>query len=232
MKKQCASFIVALLLSAQLLSVNGQQTAGKSRFRAAEIVSAGEIGYPAGAAAWGTLVFEVWVTAGGAVEDVEVRRALEPFTDPSVRAIKSWEFRPATLGGKAVASSVMVAATFNPRVDFPANVPLPPLLPEKKREPPKSAFTPADVSEAVFPVYPVGAVSPGTVALECALNEKGEVESTKVIHDFVPYTPKAVEAIARWKFTPAKLNGKPVSSRIVLAFVFPTLALPPPRNDH
>jgi Gram-negative bacterial TonB protein C-terminal len=204
----------------------------KPQFHAVGIASATEIAYPVGAVASGTLVLEAKISADGAVEEVEVRRALEPFTDPSVRAIKSWNFRPATLAGKRIASRVTIAVTFNPRMEAFEDVPLPPLGPGDESEGAHPKFEPAGVEHAVFPKYPAAAANPGTTVLECFLNEEGEVQHTKVVRDFPPFTEKALAAVQDWEFSPARLSDEPVSSRVVLAFVFPPLIHPPRPNDH
>ncbi len=221
-----------LLFLGCVLTVPGlaEKTARKPPFHAAEIVSATEVVYPITATAWGTLVFDVGISATGEVEDVKVRRGLEPFTAEAVRAIENWEFRPAMFTDRPVASIVTVAVTFNPRMLSPVDAPLAPVESRTGEEKAKPNFRPAEVESAAYPAYPPGAVNPGTVVLEAALSEKGEVERTKVIRDFAPFTESAVQSLERWKFNPAKLNGKSVSSRMVLAFVFQTIPTPLPHQ--
>lgn len=233
MSNICSLFLMILLLGiCSPPAVRAEERAGKPQFRPAELTSATAMVIPLTAISSGTLVFEVKVSADGAVEDVEVRRALEPFTARAVRAIREWQFRPATLAGKPVASSVTVAVTFNPRAFSYDDVPLPPLEEESKSESLPPGFQPPAVEHASFPGYPMGAVNVGMVVLEVDLNEKGEVQRTKVVRDLPPFTGKSLAVVKNWKFSPAKFNGKPVSSKIFLAFVFPAVPPPPISNDH
>jgi outer membrane biosynthesis protein TonB len=76
---------------------------------------------------------------------------------------------------------------------------------------------------ATFPKYPVDAIWPGTVVIEATIDEAGKVQSTKVLRDLPPFTAKAIRGVADWRFMPATLNGRPLKSKAILAFVFPAL---------
>jgi TonB family protein len=76
------------------------------------------------------------------------------------------------------------------------------------------------VTLATFPKFPIEALSPGTVILEATIDEAGKAQSTKVLRDVSPFTAEAIRAVEDWRFMPATLNGAPLTSKAILAFVF------------
>ncbi|HEV2288185.1 MAG TPA: energy transducer TonB [Candidatus Acidoferrales bacterium] len=80
-------------------------------------------------------------------------------------------------------------------------------------EPPQILMT-ADV------VYPITSVSWGTVVLEVNISANGNVESVKVIRGIPSLTETALTAVKKWKFRPAKFDGRAVPSKLPVAFAF------------
>jgi TonB family protein len=68
-------------------------------------------------------------------------------------------------------------------------------------------------SKHVDPKYPADARRAGlagTVVLECVVDARGEVTRTTVVEGVPPLTEAALEAVERWRYEPAELNGVPV----------------------
>jgi len=168
---------------------------------------------------------DVLISEEGEVRNVQVRRDIASETEEAVRSVKTWKFEPAKFNGKAVASRVTVAVTFNPVPNFCANIPLPPLIPQDDKARLPSSFQPPEVTHATFPTCPYYALSPGTVILETSINEAGKAQHTKVLRDAPPFTAPAIQAIEDWGFAAATLNGRPVESKVVLVFCFRVLEL-------
>jgi protein TonB len=64
------------------------------------------------------------------------------------------------------------------------------------------------------PVYPAIARIAhvqGVVILEAVLDVEGRVDSVRVLRSIAQLDQSAVDAVKRWRFTPALLNGQPVS---------------------
>lgn len=64
------------------------------------------------------------------------------------------------------------------------------------------------------PVYPAIARMAhvqGVVILEAVLDVEGRVDSVRVLRSIAQLDQSAVDAVKRWRFTPALLNGQPVS---------------------
>jgi TonB family protein len=68
--------------------------------------------YPPNTVASGTVVLQVHVTAGGQVGKVQVLQGNGALSGPSVAAVRTWSFSPASYKGKAVGSYVVVAFVF------------------------------------------------------------------------------------------------------------------------
>ncbi len=88
----------------------------------------------------------------------------------------------------------------------------------------QAEFQPAEVTRAASPPFHAGyALVQGTAVLEVTLSAKGEVESVNVVRNVPPFTQTAEAVLKDWRFMPATLNGHPIQSRILLAFVSPPL---------
>jgi len=93
-------------------------------------------------------------------------------------------------------------------------------LPVPAQQPTPPPFHPPAVVSTVEPTYPVNSVAFGTVILEVHLSESGEIEQVRVLNDIPPLTRQAEQAIAQWKFRPARLGDRPVPSVVPVAFTF------------
>jgi TonB family protein len=207
-------------LSTLPLALRADGAAEETLFQPAEAVSVQEVTEASFSLANGTVVLDVLISEKGEVENVQVRRNIVSLTEEAIRSVKTWTFAPAKLDGKAFTSRVTVAVTFNPPSLLAVNLPLPPLIRQDDERRIQASFQPPEVTFATFPAYPFGAIAPATVVIEATINEAGKVQGTRVLRDFPPFTAKALQAVERWRFMPALLNGSPVGSKPVLAFVF------------
>jgi TonB family protein len=81
-------------------------------------------------------------------------------------------------------------------------------------------FDPPSVVTAVEAVYPLQSVASGTVVLEMALDDNGKIIDIRVVKGIASLTEPAEQSVRQWSFQAAKLDGKPVSSKIAVAFSF------------
>jgi TonB family protein len=207
-----------VLASVQALIAQTGAPAEKPSFQPAETLSVTDIPVPMLSVANGTVMLDVVITETGKTEKVEIRRDIVSLTDVAVQAVKDWKFSPVILEGKPLASRMTVAVTFRPPAPYSDPVPLPALIPQSDAAI-QAKFQPAEVIHAEFPKYTVTSFASGAVVLEVALNEKGEPGEAKVLLDLPPFTEQAKAVVGQWRFMAATLNGKPVPSNIVLAFV-------------
>jgi protein TonB len=82
---------------------------------------------------------------------------------------------------------------------------------------------PPKLVTSVMPVYPSVARSAGVsgkVVVQASVSATGAVVATKVISGPVLLRPAAVDAVRRWKYQPATLNGTPVAVDITVTMTF------------
>lgn len=84
----------------------------------------------------------------------------------------------------------------------------------------KTNFQPPQVVSTVEPSYPPNAVAGGTVVLKVTVGPDGEIESVNVLQKSNGFTQQAINAVRKWKFEAARLNGRPVEASIPVAFSF------------
>ena len=91
----------------------------------------------------------------------------------------------------------------------------------------ESGYAPAGIRIAAYPDYPWNVVASGTVVLQVSIDAAGRAGAIETIRGIVPLTAHATRAVKGWRFEPATWNGKPVASKVAIAFVF---RLPPPNS--
>ena len=75
----------------------------------------------------------------------------------------------------------------------------------------------------VAPVYPDmarRARAQGVVILEATISETGDVISARVLRSVALLDQSALDAVLRWKFAPARLNGETVSVVMTVTVTF------------
>lgn len=209
-----------IIFSASLFLGHGPVEAVEHQpFQQAAVVETGEVKYPANSVAYGIVALEVTIDTEGQVEAVKIDRDIVSLTLEAIRAVKSWKFEPAYVDGKPVRSKTAIAIVFDPAVNDPPPAHLGPLAEHPDEESQDMHFILPHVTQAVYPIYPLASVAEGTVVLELEINVKGKAEAVKTLRGIVSLTSEAVRAVKRWKFDPAKLDGKPVTSKMTVAFL-------------
>jgi periplasmic protein TonB len=75
----------------------------------------------------------------------------------------------------------------------------------------------------VQPVYPVLARETkvnGSVAIDCVIDEHGNVIQMQVVSGHPLLVQAALQAVAQWKYEPTLLNGKPIDIRMIVTVNF------------
>jgi hypothetical protein len=79
-----------------------------------------------------------------------------------------------------------------------------------------------DILPQVFDIIPQAKCGGnGTVVLDALISETGDLQKIEVRRDVACLTQKAVQAVEKWKFSPATFAGKAVASRVPVAVTFP-----------
>jgi TonB family protein len=196
-------------------------------FKSAEVTSASDIPFPIQSIADGVVVLDVSLDAKGAVTGVNVVRDVASLTSPATSAIRTWKFSPATKLGRPEPSTMRIAVVFRPRSYFAAD---PSFTPVNSTVGPNHAdqdYVPPGIVSVAYPQYPINAAAPGTVAIQVTVGKSSAIQHLKVVWDLLPFTQLALNATNKWRFQAATLDGRPVASTLIVAFVFPPL---PPGN--
>jgi periplasmic protein TonB len=95
------------------------------------------------------------------------------------------------------------------------------------------AVAPAAVAETKEPPVPVRTVAPdypdemhrqgisGLVTVRCTIDEHGDVTETVVVkYSAEVFERPAIEALQKWKFKPATLDGKAISTKALIPVKF------------
>lgn len=85
-----------------------------------------------------------------------------------------------------------------------------------------AGYNPLQITAADYATYPVASVASGEVALDVTIGSMGKVTRVHVVRDVQSLTPQATRAAKVWRFAPATYQGTPMTSHIVIAFVFPS----------
>ena len=81
-------------------------------------------------------------------------------------------------------------------------------------------FQPPQVISTMGPSYPANTVAGGTVVLEVTVSASGEIKDVRVLQEAKGFMQQALEAVRKWKFKPASLDGKAVTASVPVAFSF------------
>ncbi|MBZ5660842.1 MAG: TonB family protein [Acidobacteriia bacterium] len=130
------------------------------------------------------------------------------------------------------AASVDMAMTAAPAVASPATFgartdrqPAPPPGPPAEISTPHAAkvVQEAKLISSTRPVYPTLAKesnTQGRVTIDVSIDEKGNVVAAKAVSGPIPLRQAAVDAVKRWKYSPAQIDGKPSPSEISIGVDF------------
>jgi TonB family protein len=212
----------AFFITSVSLVASGQTPTNRTRiFRSAEVITASRVGIPFNSVANG--IVELYLTIGeaGNVEDVHVARPLASVTEEAVRAVKTWKFAPATMRGNPVESRLTIYVVFCPLAIQTPDLPLTPIAEEARQ--PLAGVLPTvspEATEAKYPPDGNARIVGGTVVLRVLVGTDGQPGLVRVVKDAPTMTEAARIAVAGWKFTPARVNGKEAISGVVVAFAF------------
>jgi TonB family protein len=219
--RRLPAFLGALIIAAVLLPPPRATQRRESRlFKEVELLTAGELVHPFNSLAYGTVATEVTVSSAGAVKSVHVIRDVAPLTSEAIRDVMVWTFKPATLDGKNISSRAAIILVFSPPLNNPPVSPLPPAGQPPEEQNQGVEFSPPQVTDVVYPRYPINSEAQGTVILQTTVGLSGQVETVKVVRDITSLTSEAIGAVKRWKFQPGTVDGEAVRSNAIVAILF------------
>jgi len=215
--------ILGVTIAVILLAGLVVQTASSGpAFVAPGITSAGNIAYPTDVRTPGIVTLMVNLDNSGNVQNLDVLRDLPSLTSVASAGVKSWSFRPASLDGQAVPAVLPVSVVFNPfnpgGVGYSSQtISISPASPAGNAE-----YLPPQITAASYATYPAMSVSSGAVVLDVVVGSSGKVAKVHVVRGVQSLTQQATTAVKAWTFSAATFQGTPISSHLVIAFVFPS----------
>jgi len=197
----------------------------------AEVTSAGDAYTSFNVVFDGLFVLDVEIGDDGGVRRIEPLRNPGGMFETAKNLVSGWKFRPASKGGKPRASRLTVAFVYRPPnyIAFGA-VPVKdfsPVIPSERSNDCCKGYAPVGVLSFAYPDYPVNSVAWGSVILQATVDSTGGVESVDVLHGMPNFDRFAREALKNWRFRAARASGRPVTAKIVIAFIFQ-----PPPSSH
>jgi TonB family protein len=206
--------------------VSAQQT-----YSPPEVTSAGDAYAPYNFVFDGFFVVDVGIGDDGSIGRIEALRNPGAMLGEVESMVQNWKFRPATKGGKARASRMTVAFVYRPP-NYPTFGAVPvkdftPVLPSARSDEGSGDNVPAGIMSFAYADYPVNSVASGSVVLQATVDNEGNVKNVDVLHGMAGFNRFAQGALKNWRFRAATLHGRPVVSKIAVAFLFQ----PPPSAD-
>src|SRR6266481_1586265 len=208
-----------------LLLVLAWPNAAQETYNSPEVASAGDTYVTYQVVLDGLFVLDVSLDADGAVQGIDALRnpgSMLGAAKTSVRQWKfrpAWKFQPASREGRKAPSRMTVSFLYRPpSYGNAAAVPpkqFSPVLPTEHDN-----YVPVGVLSFAYPAYPVNSVAWGSVVVQLTVDNSGEVKGVDFLRGMEVFNAFVSEALKQWRFQAATLNGKPITSKTVIAFAF------------
>lgn len=227
--KRTLPLLTGLLLSGLLtLAATGPVAAKHTdSFVSADVLTVSDIPYPATTVDAGVVTLAVNLDSSGNVMNIQTLRDLPSVTSQTTVALQAWTFKPASLNGKNIASTLIVNVVFDPAFLQVNNIPLGAPAPFQPPDP-KTKYSPVQLFGANFPPYPANGNGQGAVVLDVTIGGASNISQVTVLRDVPTLTSAAVAALKTWTFTSATYANTSIASKVIVAMVFrsPKTALP------
>jgi hypothetical protein len=208
-----------------LLLVLAWPNAAQETYNSPEVASAGDTYVPYQVVLDGLFVLDVSLDAGGAVQGIDALRdpgSMLGAAKTSVRQWKfrpAWKFQPASREGRSAPSRMTVSFLYRPpNYGNAAAVPPKQFSPVVPTE--HDNYVPVGVLSFAYPAYPVNSVAWGSVVVQVTVDSSSEVKGVDFLHGMDVFNSFVSDALKQWRFQAATLNGKPITSKTVIAFAF------------
>ncbi len=158
----------------------------------------------------GMVILEVRADEKGNIVGAKVLRSIPLLDQAAIDAVKQWKYEPAIVNGKPT------PILFTVTVRFQADT-----APGTK--PVGAELVNPQLKTYVEPVYPPAAAEKkisGTVVLEIRVDAQGNVSDVKVLKSVPELDQAAIDAVRKWKYEPAVIDGKavPVVATVRVSF--------------
>lgn len=208
----------AIVLCVALFGAPRTGISAKDRFAPPDVTSATDIPYPVEVLAAGLVTLSVNLSATGQADNVQVLRDIPGLTSVASALVQSWSYTPGKLDGHPAPSTITIEVVFNPGNTLNENLKIGPVAPTPPPFP--KGYLPPEIAVASYVPYPVNSVEIGAVVLDLTVDKYSEVKKVDILRDVPSLSPEAIATVKRWTINPATFTGKPIPSKLIVAFVF------------
>jgi hypothetical protein len=202
-------------------------------YKPAEVASAGDAYVPYQVVVDGLFVLDAFLGGDGAVRRVDALRDPGSMLGAAKTSVHSWKFQPASKDNKSEPARMTVSFVYRPPNYGNASAVPPksfsPVLPPDQSESSEHGnCAPVGVLSFAYPEYPVNSVAWGSVVVQLTVDGSGNVKDVEFLHGMGSFNNLVSDSLKKWRFLAATFNGKPITSKTVIAFVFQT----PPSSSY
>lgn len=202
-----------------------RSTTAQEIYKPAEVTSAGDAYVPYQVVVDGLFVLDVSLDDDGTVQGIDPLRNPGSMVGAAKTSVRSWRFQPASKDGKSVRSRMTVSFVYRPPNYGYAGAAPPksfsPVLPLNQSDSPERGnYVPVGILSFAYPEYPANSVAWGSVVVQVTVNRFGDVKDVDLLHGMDGFNGLVSDALKNWHFQAATFNGKPITSKTVIAFVF------------
>ncbi len=199
-------------------------TFAQQTYTAPEVTSAGDAYTSYNVVFDGLFVLDVGLSDEGNIRRIEALRDPGSMLGAAKTSVHTWKFQPASEGSKPKASRLSVAFVYRP-ANYPTFGAVPPkdftpVIPSAQADDSSDEYVPVGILSFAYPDYPVNSVIWGSVLVQATVDGAGDVKDVNLLHGMANFNSFAQEALKKWRFRGGTLRGKPVTSKIVIAFIF------------
>lgn len=214
--------LILVMLSSTICS--WPSTFAQQTYTPPEVTSAGDAYTSYNVVFDGLFILDIGLSDEGDIRRNEALRDPGSMLGAAKNSVQTWKFQPGSEGGKPRASRLTVAFVYRP-ANYPTFGAVPPkdfapVIPGAQSDDGSEDYVPVGVLSFAYPDYPVNSVAWGSVLLQATVDSAGDVKDVNVLHGMVNFNSFAHEALEKWRFRAGTLRGKPVTSKIVIAFIF------------
>jgi TonB-like protein len=172
----------------------------------------------------GLFVIDIGISDDGGIRRIESLRNPGSMLGAAKTSVQNWKFQPASEGNKPRASRLTVAFVYRP-ANYPTFGAVPPkdftpVIPPAQSDDGSEDYVPVGILSFAYPDYPVNSVVWGSVLLQATVDSAGDVKDVNLLHGMANFNSFAQGALKNWRFRAATLRGRPVTSKVVVAFIF------------
>jgi TonB family protein len=202
-----------------LLLILAWPNTAQETYKSPQVASAGDTYVPYQVVLDGLFVLDVSIDGEGTIQGIDALRDPGSMLGAAKTSVRQWKFRPASKESKPAPSRMTVSFLYRPpSYGNAAAVPPKQFSPVVPTE--HDNYVPVGILSFAYPAYPVSSVAWGSVVVQLTVDSSGEVKGVDFLHGMDVFNKFASDALKQWRFQAATLDGKAITSKTVIAFVF------------